>query len=229
MERECGLGEELAVKRGERVDNLGIENDACQAGELFAGFGGGDMRPVGATDGHHIVCVGHADDPGKDRDLVPAQAIGESPSVPSFMVAEDGFRDRRVNHVHELVVAGCRMFTEDPRLLFGQLCGFLQKGRVDTGLSDVVDQGGKPEAPDIAVVETDMNANGMGELCDACAVIAKAGTMMKLKSGKAAFHCHLLGLRKGIGRVDGFLHNTATGCLLSPVMGIRDPLLSDYP
>jgi hypothetical protein len=92
-----------------------------------------------------------------------------------------------------------------------------------------VDQGGKPEAPDFAVVETDMNANGMGELCDACAVIAKARTMMKLKSGKAAFHCHLLGLRRGLGRVAGFLHNTTTACLLSSIMGTKDRLLSDYP
>jgi hypothetical protein len=145
------------------------------------------------------------------------------------MVAEDGFRDRRVSHVHELVVTGRGMFTEDLSLVFGQLRGFLQESRVDSGFADVVDQGREPEAPDIAVVESDMNAHGMGELCDTCAVIAKARTMMKFKSGQTVFHCHLLGLRRRSGHLDGFLHNTTNDCRVSSVIGIRDRLLSDCP
>src|SRR5690606_29667783 len=135
----------------EHVDHPGIELCPFVPDQLLHRLVHGQPRAVDAVRRHRVEGVGHRQDAGRERDLLPFEAVRISPAVVALVMVADHLRVA-AQHAHRLdhprTDGGVGL--DQPEFGVRQLAPFVEHCVADADLSDVVQDSSVLQPLDLA-------------------------------------------------------------------------------
>ena len=163
--------------------------------ELLAGLVGRHRLLVGPGGRHHVVRVGHGDDPGAQREVLTRDAVGVALAVPTLVVLLDRERPvpqprpQRRGDPRSLQRVGPQQF---PGLL-ARSPGIVEHVGVDRDLADVVQQRRPAQPVDVVLGDVHLLGDHVHEDPDTLGVAARRPVVGRQRSDQAQHGACCLG------------------------------------
>ena len=145
----------------------------------------GEPAAVDTVRGHRVVRVGDEDDPGAERDVVPADPIRIAGAVPALVVVQHPVGDRVDAEALEHAEADLRVALEHEPLGLGERAGLAQDLLGDRELAEVVQAAGEACQLDLLAIDPEPGRDPGRKIGDPLGVRAGVGVACVDRSGEA--------------------------------------------